>query len=103
MHLLDDRDRHVNFFDVVNRHRNWHLLHVMDRNRNWDSHLLDVVHGHLLHVMMMDRVHVIRHVNANVVVRTETERSIFIRQSDNAVFAHGTCLSSARVDVDIKR
>lgn len=70
VNLLDDRDGYVDLLDVMHRNRDVHLLHVMDGNRNGDGYLLDVVDGYLLHVMVMNRVHVIRHVDADVMVRT---------------------------------
>lgn len=71
--LLDNRNRNVHLLDVVYRDWNSHLFHVVDGNRNRDWHLLHYGYRYLLHVMMMNRVHVIRHVDTNV-VRTEIER-----------------------------
>lgn len=70
MDLLGNVDRDVNLLDVVNRVRYGHvdLLDVVDRNMDRVRYLLDVVHriGHLLHVVMMYRMHVVRDVNFNV-------------------------------------
>lgn len=71
--LLDNRNRNVHLLDVVYRNWNSHLFHVVDGNRNRDWHLLHYGYRYLLHVMMMNRVHVIRHVDTNV-VRTEIGR-----------------------------
>lgn len=71
--LLDNRNRNVHLLDVVYRDWNSHLFHVVDGNRNRDWHLLHYGYRYLLHVMMMNRVHVIRHVDTNV-VRTEIRR-----------------------------
>lgn len=80
-HLFDDRNRYVHLFDVMDWHWNGHLLHVMDRNWNRDGHLLYVMHWYLLHVMMMNRMHVIRHMDTDVLVRTEIIRLIFFQTS----------------------
>lgn len=71
--LLDNRNRNVHLLDVVYWHWNSHLFHMVDGNRNRDWHLLHYGYRYLLDVMMMNRVHVIRHVDTNV-VRTEIER-----------------------------
>lgn len=71
--LLDNRNRNVHLLDVMYWHWNSHLFHMVDGNRNRDWHLLHYGYRYLLHVMMMDRVHVIRYVDTNV-VRTEIKR-----------------------------
>lgn len=62
------RVRYGNFLDVMHRYWNRYLLDMMYRNRNGNGYLLDVMYRyvHLLHMMMVNRVHFVRHMNHDV-------------------------------------
>lgn len=65
VNFFNNRIRHRYFLNMVHWYGYGYFFDMMHWNRNWNGYLFDVMHRHvyLLHVMMMNRVYVIGHVN----------------------------------------